>query len=193
VAGDVLFAARPATSVVGRGLDSVHEAFGFEDWPEKSATLDLGGRELLLIPSPGHHEAAMSIYDPWTGILLTGDTVYPGRLYVPDMPAFVTTMNRLAELSTRVTVTHVLGCHIEMSRTPGSDYPLGAQSHPDEQALQMTPAQLLAVRDAAVACAGEPGVHRFDDTIIYNGNREQDLQDLLLRSAPVVEEVTTRL
>ncbi len=182
VAGDIQFTARPATTIVGRGLDSVRDAFGFQDWPRKSATLDLGGRKLQLIPSPGHHASAISIYDPWTGILLTGDTVYPGRLYVPDIPAFITTMNRLAELSTQVVVTHVLGCHIEMSRVPGVDFPLGSRSHPDERALPMTVEQLLAVRDAAIACADKPGIHRSDDAIIYNGNRTQDQLGLLLRS-----------
>jgi len=189
VAGDVLFTTRPATTIVGSRLDAVLETFGFEHWPQNSATLDLGGRELLLVPSPGHHASAISIYDPWTGILLTGDTVYPGRLYVPDMPAFLTTMNRLAALAAQVRVSHVLGCHIEMSMTPGSDFALGARSHPQEQVLPMTVAQLLAVREAAVSCADEPGVHRLDDAIIYNGNRARDLLWLrwhsLLRRSPL--------
>ena len=90
--------------------------------------------------------------------------------------------NRLAELTTRVVLTHVFGCQIEMARMPGADYPLGARSHPDKQALQMTVEQLLAVRDAAIACADEPGIHRSNDAIIYNGNRMRDRLGLLLRS-----------
>src|SRR6266581_3527270 len=66
-------------------------------------------------------------------------------------------------------VTHVLGCHIEMSRKPGRDYPLGSRYQPDEPPLQMTVAQLVSVRDAARAAAGRPGVHVSSDFIIFNG------------------------
>jgi len=33
--------------------------------------------------------------DPWTGFLLTGDTVYRGRLYVEDWAAFGRAIDRL--------------------------------------------------------------------------------------------------
>ena len=62
-----------------------------------------------------------------------------------------------------------MGCHIEMTRTPGRDYPLGALYQPDEPPLQMTVAQLVAVRDAARSVAARPGAHTFDDFIIFNG------------------------
>nr|BFE78243.1 hypothetical protein GCM10020093_008440 [Planobispora longispora] len=39
---------------------------------------------LECLPAPGHHEASVVFYDRWTGFLLTGDTVYPGRLYIQD-------------------------------------------------------------------------------------------------------------
>lgn len=66
-------------------------------------------------------------------------------------------------------VTHVLGCHIELTDRPGRDTPLGARYQPDERAPQMTVDQLIAVRDAAHAVADRPGVHTFDDFIIFNG------------------------
>jgi hypothetical protein len=62
-----------------------------------------------------------------------------------------------------------MGCHIEMTRKPGRDYPLGSKYQPDEPPLQMTVAQLVAVRDAAKAAAGKPGVHTSGDFIIFNG------------------------
>jgi hydroxyacylglutathione hydrolase len=66
-------------------------------------------------------------------------------------------------------VTQVMGCHIEMSRTPGRDYPIGATYQPDEPELQMTVEQLIGVRDAAHAVAHRPGVHVSDDFRIFNG------------------------
>jgi len=56
-----------------------------------------------------------------------------------------------------------------MTRTPGLDYPIGTRYQPDEPPLQMTVAQLTAVRDAARSAAARPGVHTFDDFLIFNG------------------------
>jgi hydroxyacylglutathione hydrolase len=168
VAGDGQFAGRPDTTVVDRELDAVREHFGFTDWPDQVVTFDLGGRVLEIAGSPGHHRAAITIYDPWTGFLLTGDTVLPGRLYAFDFPQFVASLDRMLQLAERRPVTHVLGCHVEMTSRPGHDYPLGATYQPDERAPQMTVAQLRAVRDAAASVAAKQGAHRFDDFVIYN-------------------------
>jgi glyoxylase-like metal-dependent hydrolase (beta-lactamase superfamily II) len=115
------------------------------------------------------------VYDPWTGFLLTGDSVLPGRLYAFDFPQFVASLDRMIALAESRPVTHVLGCHIEMTRRPGRDYPLGARYQPDEPALEMTVGQLWNVRAAAASVATRPGAHRFDDFIIYNqpGLRDQ--------------------
>ncbi|MGW3043541.1 hypothetical protein ACWC9T_26630 [Kitasatospora sp. NPDC001159] len=75
------FADRPATTLVGADLPTAWAYFGFDRAPEATAHVDLGGgRVLECLAPPGHHEAAVTYYDPWTGFLLTGDTVYPGRL-----------------------------------------------------------------------------------------------------------------
>jgi glyoxylase-like metal-dependent hydrolase (beta-lactamase superfamily II) len=168
VAGDPQFADRAGTTIVGRDEESVRAFFGFRDWPASAVTYDLGGRVLEVLGSPGHHRAAITIYDPWTGILFTGDTVLPGRLYAFDYPAFQATLDRLAEFASSRPVTHVLGCHVEMTSRPRRDYPLGATYQPDERRPEMTVAQLSAARDAAALAAGRPGIHRFDDFIIYN-------------------------
>jgi hydroxyacylglutathione hydrolase len=176
VAGDPQFASRPQTTVVSRELDAVKEYFGFAAWPEQITTFDLGGRVLELTGSPGHHRAAITVYDPWTGFLFTGDTVLPGRLYAFDFPQFLASLDRMVALAESRPVTHVLGCHIEMTRHPGRDYPLGARYQPGEPALEMTVAQLWNVRAAAASVAGRQGVHIFDDFIIYN---EPGLRDHL--------------
>ncbi|HET9896881.1 MAG TPA: MBL fold metallo-hydrolase [Streptosporangiaceae bacterium] len=90
VAGDEQFGGRPDTTVVGRTVAEVREFFGFTNWPGEVVGFDLGGRVLELTGIPGHHAASVAVYDPWSGFLLTGDTVYPGRLYafgsMPRMP-----------------------------------------------------------------------------------------------------------
>lgn len=169
VAGDVQFADRPSTTTIDKSLDAVKSFFGFSAWPEQVVQCDLGDRVLEVTGSPGHHAAAISVFDPQTGFLLTGDTVYPGRLYVFDYPTFAASLDRLVAFAEARPVTHVMGCHIEMTTTPGRDYPLGSMYQPDEPPLQMTVDQLMAVRDAAAGVASRPGIHFYDDFVIVNG------------------------
>jgi glyoxylase-like metal-dependent hydrolase (beta-lactamase superfamily II) len=168
VAGDVQFDGRPDTVVVGREPEAVQQHFGFTTWPDQQVSYDLGGRVLQLIASPGHHRAAVTFYDPWTGWLLTGDTVIPGRLYASDYPQFLSTLDKLVAFAGVHEVTAVLGCHIEMTKTPGRDYPLGCLYQPDEAPLAMSAAQLLRIREQAHLVAGTRGRHVFADVIIYN-------------------------
>jgi len=164
VAADAQFASRPATAVVSRELDAVQRLFGFTSWPEQIVRFDLGGRVLEVTGSPGHHRAAITVYDPWTGFLLTGDTVLPGRLYAFDFPQFRDSLDRMVALADSRNVTHVMGCHIEMTTQPGRDYPLGATYQPHERTLQMTVAQLKDVQAAATSVAARQGAHRFSDS-----------------------------
>jgi glyoxylase-like metal-dependent hydrolase (beta-lactamase superfamily II) len=182
VAADAQFAGRPETTVVPRDVDAVRSFFGFDDsWPDQKVPFDLGGRILEILGSPGHHKAAITLYDPWTAILLTGDTVLPGRLFAFDFAAYLATLDRLVAFAATRPVAHVLGCHVEMTSRPGRDYPLGATYQPDERAPEMTTVQLTTIRDAALSVAGERGVHRFDDFVIYNEPRKRDLFKMMVR------------
>jgi hydroxyacylglutathione hydrolase len=117
------------------------------------------------LATPGHHEAAVTFYDPHTGFLLTGDTVYPGRLSVDDWPAFTRTIDRFIFSGTH-TVTHVLGCHIEMTTEPGIDYPIRTTYQPDEPPLEMTVDHLRQIRAAIDAIGDRPGRHAFGAFVI---------------------------
>lgn len=183
VAGDSQFDGRPSTTVVSADLDSVRSFFGITDWPTQTVRLDLGGRVLDITGIPGHHAASIATYDPWTGFLVTGDTVCRGRLYVFDFPAFLESLDRMVAFCASRPVTHVMGCHIEMRRTPGRDYPIGATYQPDEPPLPMTVDQLRAVRDAAASVADKPGVHGFDDFIIFHGKCRGAMPRYLARFA----------
>jgi hydroxyacylglutathione hydrolase len=182
VAADGQFADRPQTVVVGTDLPAVEAFFGFTDWPNDVVSLDLGGRVLEVLPIPGHQETSIAVFDPWTRFLLTGDTVYPGRLYGRDMPAFVESMDRLAEFARQRPIGHVMGCHVEMSRTPRVDYPIGSRYQPHEAPLPMTMQQLIAVRDATRLSADTPGVHVFDDFIVVNGTGARANLQLIART-----------
>ena len=169
VAGDGQFADRPFTRIVGHTAGDVAGFFALAGWPDGVAEVDLGGRVLEVIPTPGHHPSAITVYDAVTGTLLTGDTVYPGRLYVSDFTAFEASLRTLCDFAASHRVKAVLGAHIEMSTTPRRDFPLGSASHPAEAPLPLTVRDLQSIRDAAAGVANRPGAHRFDNFIIWNG------------------------
>jgi hydroxyacylglutathione hydrolase len=130
-----------------------------------------GGRVLELTATPGHHRASITVYDPWTGFLLTGDTIMPGRLYAKEYADFLQSMERLVDFAAQRSVTRVLGCHIEMSRASGHDYPAGNTYQPDEVPLRLPAERITDIRDAAARAATKPGVHVHGDFIIWNGGQ----------------------
>jgi hydroxyacylglutathione hydrolase len=165
VAGDAQFAGRRGTVVVGAGRADAWAYLGLTE-SSPASRVDLGGRVLECLATPGHHETAVTFYDRYTGILFTGDTVYPGRLYVRDWAAFRQTIDTLVRFTESEPVTHVLGCHIEMTNKPGVDYPVRTTFQPDEPPLQMTTHQVRDIRAAIDEVGDRTGRHAFADFII---------------------------
>jgi len=165
--GDSQFEGQPNTTVVGKKPADVQAFFGIANWPNQPATLDLGGRILDIIAIPGHEASSIAVYDRKTRILLTGDTVYPGRLYVRDWPAFRSSIGRLASFVKTHEVSQVLGTHIEMSTKPGVDYPVRTTYQPEEHELQMTPANILELYDAVSKMGDTPARDIHNDFIVY--------------------------
>jgi glyoxylase-like metal-dependent hydrolase (beta-lactamase superfamily II) len=166
-AGNGQFAGLPDTTVVGSSQAAVAAYFGIDDWPTQIITHDLGGRLVDVIPIPGHQSSHVALYDHDTGWLMTGDTLYPGRLYIDDFPTYVTSINRLVDHTADLEVCQVMGTHIEMTNTPGQDFAFGATMHPDEHPLALTRDHLVELRDAVMAMGGSPVVEAHDDFIVY--------------------------
>ena len=156
VAGDDQFTGRPRTRVVAPTLAAVTGFFGLPDWPDGRAGLDLGGRELTVLPLPGHEATHIAVHDSRTRALFTGDTLYPGLLTVRDWPAYRRSAARLADLVRQEEVSVVLGAHVEMTRTPGELYPLGTTHQPDEHPLPLAPAHVLELHRACEAMGDAP-------------------------------------
>jgi hydroxyacylglutathione hydrolase len=155
ISGDAQLQLLPDTTVVGHTPAAVQAFFGFKDWPEEIVPFDLGDRIVDIIPIPGHQESSIALYDRETGILFTGDTLYPGRLYVKDGAAFTRSIQRLVDFTRGKIVTHVLGNHIEETRTPYLDYRVGTKYQPDEHVLELGRGELLELNDALRAMNGK--------------------------------------
>ncbi len=138
VAGDTQFKNKPNTVVIGKTVADVASFFTIQNWPNNNGVLDLGNRLIEVIPIPGHDKSSIALYDPETKLLLSGDSVYPGRLYIRDWAAFTTSIQRLTDFANTHKVSYLLGNHIEMTKTPGVDYPTGTTFQPEEQRLPLT-------------------------------------------------------
>ena len=75
-------------------------------WIHDRDSVDLGGRALEAISTPGHTPDAICLLDRKNGLLFTGDTYYPAPiwLYRPetDLDAYVHSVERIAALAPQV-------------------------------------------------------------------------------------------
>ena len=130
--------------------------FGIGNWPSTPGQVDLGQRVLNIVPIPGHDDYAIALYDRRTGIVLTGDNLYPGRLYVKDFAAYKASTERLIAFLSDKPVAHILGNHIEQTQTPFKDFPIGSIYHPHEHCLELTFGTLLELEDGLKSMEGAP-------------------------------------
>ncbi|MGA2922984.1 MAG: MBL fold metallo-hydrolase [Candidatus Sulfotelmatobacter sp.] len=142
--GDSQFEHLSNIVIVPTDLAPVRQYFGFSDWPNGLAQLDLGNRIIDVIPTPGHYPSHVSYYDRQTGLLFSGDFFLPGRLIIDDAQADLGSANRVADFIRNRPVTYVLGGHIELN-AEGEQLPLGSHYHPHEYVLQLTQQDLLAL------------------------------------------------
>ena len=155
-AGDKQLQAIPEIEFIAPSVAGIQKAAGITNWPADAGTIDLGGRVLDVLGIPGHQDASIALYDRKTGNLLTGDSLYPGRLYVSDFPAYVASAKRLADFARTHNIAHVLGTHIEQSATPYLDYPRGTTYQPNEHRLELTRANVIELSEGFESMKGTP-------------------------------------
>ena len=75
--------------------------------------VNLGGRTLEVLSTPGHTPDSISLLDRANGLLFTGDTYYPAPIWLfrpeTDLDAYVNSVKRLAALVPNLKL--VLGAH----------------------------------------------------------------------------------
>ncbi len=89
--------------------------FRVDEWWTPDSTIDLGGRRLRVLATPGHTPTSVSLYDNDRHELFAGDFVYPGELYVflpgASRRAYHATTRRL--LAIIDPKTKILAAHME--------------------------------------------------------------------------------
>jgi hydroxyacylglutathione hydrolase len=148
-------------------VEATKRFYKITNWPDAVGLVDLGNRPIDLIPIPGHDVVSVALYDRQTGILFTGDSLYPGRLYVHDLADFQKSTERLIRFTEGKVIAHILGNHIEETRTPYLDYAIGTMYQPNEHELSLSRGALLELEDALVSLHGKPARLALRDFSIW--------------------------
>ncbi|MFT4852242.1 MAG: hydroxyacylglutathione hydrolase [Bacteroidia bacterium] len=165
-AGDDQFRDKKNVVLVEATREAVIKHFDFNKWPLGETTIDLGGRELTLFPIPGHQDASIAVYDAQTQWLLTGDTFYPGRLYVREWAAYKTSVQSLVDFTDAHPVAALMGTHIEISSTPGDIFAYGLNYQPNEAPLPLTTDDLQVLNAVLIEMGSEPQERTLDKFMI---------------------------
>lgn len=165
VAGDAELQALDDPSIpityVAPSVEANQKFYAIAHWPDAAGAVDLGNRIIDVLAIPGHDAAGVALYDRQTGIMFTGDSVYPGRLYIRDLPAFEQSNQRMLRFTQGKLVAHILGNHIEQTRTPYLDYPVGTMYQPNEHEWALSRGVLLEIQ------AGLESMHGKAQRIAY--------------------------
>ena len=166
---DKQFAGRPDIEVVPAMVPANEKVFGII---ADAGQFDLGQRTLDVLAMPGHDDAAIIFYDRRTGILFTGDNIYPGRLYIRDWATYARSTQRLVDFAQSHLVSHLLGNHIEQSATPFLEFPIGSIYQPNEHTLELSRAHLIELNQELIRLKGKPARVALRDLTIYPSTPE---------------------
>ena len=80
--------------------------FHITDWIHGGEKIDLGGRVLEVISTPGHTPDSIALWDARNALLFTGDMYYPGPIYLlrpeTDLDAYEASIAKMAALGAKL-------------------------------------------------------------------------------------------
>ena len=169
IGGDEGFSGRPDTVIVGHKAEEVADFFAIKTWPTETVSYDLGGRVIDIIPTPGHHDSHVMVYDQRTKLLFSGDVIYPGRLYFRCDKAIDArnSIDRLAEFASTRDLKWILGAHIELGNQPGKSFSSQENARTDEHLLELAPIVITDLQTALHKMGARVRVETHDDFIIF--------------------------
>lgn len=167
--GVAQFKGRPNTTVVPMDRAGMKQFYGLSDtWPNQAGTIDLGGRVVTVIPTPGTHKDGVTFYDRYNGHLYTGDLLFPGRILISNDADYIASLTRLKTFANEHPLRWILGGHIEMSTTPGVQYIMRTTFKPNEHLLQLEPEEIDEALMHAKRIAGKAEVAIRAEFILLN-------------------------
>src|SRR5580765_3964439 len=83
--------------------------FHITRWIHDGSKIDLGGRVLQVISTPGHTPDSISLWDAQNKLLFTGDMYYPGPIFLfrpeTDLNAYEASIKKMASLKAKLLLT----------------------------------------------------------------------------------------
>ncbi len=151
-AGLAQFEGRPDCRSVPSTLGEAKSFYGIPATAaEEIGKIDLGGRIIDVIPTPGTHRDGFTFYDRYTDHLFTGDLLFPGKIAIANERDYLASLGRLQDWKRDHKVKWIMGGKVDMQFLPGKAYDRFATFKPYERELQMRPEQI----DEALATARE--------------------------------------
>src|SRR5256886_9349069 len=128
-------------------------------------TVNLGGRKLEVLGTPGHTPDSIALLDRANGLLFTGDTYYPAPIWLfrpeTDLDAYVNSVKRLSALAPNLKL--VLGA---------SNIPVAA---PSVLPRLVTASQAVRSGQGTVKAGGEGrDIHSVDGCDILRAARKKE-------------------
>lgn len=163
------FRGRANTTLAPQPLAAMKQFYKLSNaWPAGVAHIDLGGRIIDVIPTPGAHQDGVTFYDHYTDFLYTGDLLFPGKINISNDQDYAGSMERLKQWKAAHSVKWVMGGHIEMQFVPGKTYPRFATYKPYERILQMEPELIDDALESAKQVLGKELALVRPDFILLN-------------------------
>jgi glyoxylase-like metal-dependent hydrolase (beta-lactamase superfamily II) len=162
------FVGRPETTLAPMELAAAKVFYGLSDWPHGTGKIDLGGRVITVIPTPGTHKDGVTFYDSYTKLLYTGDLLYPGRIMIANDRDYVASLTRLKQWNESHAVKWVMGGHVEMMFVPGRAYPRFRNHREFEHVLQLEPKVIAEALASAETVVGQQKVVFQEEFILLN-------------------------
>ena len=167
--GIVQFADRAQTSLTPLELGARMEFHGLgRAWKQSVGKIDLGGRVVDVIPTPGSHKDGLTFYDSYTRHLFTGDLLYAGRVEIANDRDYLASLERLQQWKQKHPVKWVMGGHLDMMFIPGRAYPRFSTNRPFEHVLQLQAESIDEAAEYARPIVGKPAVVFRTDFILLN-------------------------
>jgi glyoxylase-like metal-dependent hydrolase (beta-lactamase superfamily II) len=139
-----------------------------KSWKQGMGRIDLGGRIVDVIPTPGTHKDGLSFYDSYTCLLFTGDLLYAGRVQIANDRDYVASLERLQQWKQSHPLKWVMGGHLEMMFLPGRAYPRFSTNRPFERVLQLKAVSIDEAAEHARGIVGKSAVVFRTDFILLN-------------------------
>jgi glyoxylase-like metal-dependent hydrolase (beta-lactamase superfamily II) len=153
--GHKQFAGRPNTTVVLT--------------KREAGSIDLGGRVVQALATPGAHRDGMSYYDPYNAFLHTGDLLFPGRIMIGNENDYLASLEHLKDFTRAHPLKWIMGGQIDMSFLPGVEFMRLITYKPTEHVLELEAAALDEALTTAKRLRGKADVAVRAEFTMRNG------------------------